>query len=291
MLGLVERDHVWNLLEDLHQKDGASLIKHIATLSEHTSNFDGALQDLLTALHHISIEQLVPGGINADYGDEQKIQQFARSLLPEEVQLFYQIGLMGQRDLSLAPTPRLGFEMTLMRMLAFHIKAPLPIHETAAPMIVAAPVPITPITVEKKQTTASTPEIKSASISTTAPEWAELIPQLQLKGLTLSLANNCALKAMHDGKIELLLSKKHAALVNEKQTERIEEALTKHFGKPTTVNISIHEQTQHSPAAVLQRQMEEKHSKAHEQLANDANLQNILEAFDTNLDANQVKVK
>lgn len=119
MLGTIDRSHVYQLLNALVNNDAAQLLAIVAVLSEYAPDFAGVLADMLSILHRVSIEQQVPGAIDNSEGDQEHIKQLARDIALEDVQLFYQIALMGRRDLAYSPDPRMGFEMTLLRMIAF----------------------------------------------------------------------------------------------------------------------------------------------------------------------------
>lgn len=117
MLGSVDRTQVGALLQALADGDGAQLMATIAAVAEFSPDWGGVLEAVAEALHCIQVRQLVPGvAIEADGVDAQV---FAERLRPEVVQLWYQMALNGRRDLYLAPSPRAGFEMSLLRMLAF----------------------------------------------------------------------------------------------------------------------------------------------------------------------------
>ncbi len=117
MLGSVDRTQVGALLQALADGDGAQLMATIAAVAEFSPDWGGVLEAVAEALHRIQVRQLVPGvAIEADGVDAQV---FAERLRPEVVQLWYQMALNGRRDLYLAPSPRAGFEMSLLRMLAF----------------------------------------------------------------------------------------------------------------------------------------------------------------------------
>ncbi|TDK26058.1 DNA polymerase III subunit gamma/tau [Luteimonas aestuarii] len=117
MLGTVDRTRVGALLEALSEADGGRLMAEIATLADFSPDWAGVLDALAAALHRIQVRQLVPGSdVDADGID---LDALAPALRPELVQLWYQMALNGRRDLTLAPGPRTGFEMTLLRMLAF----------------------------------------------------------------------------------------------------------------------------------------------------------------------------
>jgi DNA polymerase-3 subunit gamma/tau len=118
MLGTVARRPVFELLEALAAGDAAALLAHVDAMAEHAPDFGDVLQQLLILLHHAALAQWVPEAVKRDE-DADRILELAQRLGAEDLQLFYQIGLVGQRDLPLAPDPRGGFEMVLLRMLAF----------------------------------------------------------------------------------------------------------------------------------------------------------------------------
>lgn len=119
MLGTIDHKLVQNLVGALIAGDGSQILMSVAKFAEHAPDFDVALADLITLLHRIAIAQALPDALDNSYGDRTQILEFASKLAPEDVQLFYQTALIGRRDLSLSPDPRSGFEMTLLRMLAF----------------------------------------------------------------------------------------------------------------------------------------------------------------------------
>ena len=119
MLGAIDHKLIEQLVTALIDGDGASLLQAVAQFAEQSPDYHSALGDLITLLHRVAIAQALPEAVDNSYGDREQILKFAMALAPEDVQLFYQTGLLGRRDLSLAPDPRSGFEMTLLRMLAF----------------------------------------------------------------------------------------------------------------------------------------------------------------------------
>jgi DNA polymerase-3 subunit gamma/tau len=117
MLGTVDRTRVGALLDALAQGNGAGLLAEVAVLAEFSPDWGGVLDALTDALHRVQVRQLVPEA--PVEGDSVDIDGLASKLRPEVVQLWYQMALNGRRDLPLAPSPRAGFEMSLLRMLAF----------------------------------------------------------------------------------------------------------------------------------------------------------------------------
>ncbi|WP_101926617.1 MULTISPECIES: DNA polymerase III subunit gamma/tau [Luteimonas] len=117
MLGSVDRTRVGALLDALSTGDGTQLLSEVAALAEFSPDWSGVLDAVSDALHRIQVRQLVPDmPVETDGVDVERI---AASVRPEVVQLWYQMALNGRRDIGLAPSPRAGFEMTVLRMLAF----------------------------------------------------------------------------------------------------------------------------------------------------------------------------
>ncbi|MFL0337927.1 DNA polymerase III subunit gamma/tau [Stenotrophomonas maltophilia] len=123
MLGTVDRTQVAAMLDALAEGDGPRLLQVVAALAEFSPDWGGVLEALAEGLHRIQVQQLVPGAAAAEGLDTTA---FAERLRPEVVQLWYQMALNGRRDLPLAPSPRAGFEMTVLRMLAFRPAAAVP---------------------------------------------------------------------------------------------------------------------------------------------------------------------
>ena len=117
MLGTVDRARVGALLDALAAGDGARLLAEVGTLAEFSPDWSGVLDAVADALHRVQVRQLVPGA--EVEGGTLDLDALAHLVRPELVQLWYQMALNGRRDLPLAPSPRAGFEMVLLRMLAF----------------------------------------------------------------------------------------------------------------------------------------------------------------------------
>jgi len=119
MLGSIDRRAVYDMLSALAEEDGKALLGAVERMSEQAPDYAAALAELLTLLHRIAIAQALPEALDNSQGDRDKVLELAQQIAPEDVQLFYQTALLGRRDLPLAPEPRAGLEMVLLRMLAF----------------------------------------------------------------------------------------------------------------------------------------------------------------------------
>ena len=139
MLGSVDLSFIYELLEALAANDAAGLLAIVAHMAEHAPDFEGSLDELISMLHRVAVAQVVPDAIDNSWGDAEQVAQLAGSMTAEDTQLFYQMALNGKRDITLATDPRSGFEMILLRMVAFRPAAV--IDESLAPgdLVPAAP--------------------------------------------------------------------------------------------------------------------------------------------------------
>ncbi|MDF1764077.1 MAG: DNA polymerase III subunit gamma/tau [Oleibacter sp.] len=119
MLGTMDRGRLFKLAEIMAQGDARAIMAEIASMAEHSPDYDEVLQGLLQIWHRASMAQVVPEAIDNTEGDRDAILQLGMAMAAEDLQLYYQIALQGRKDLMLAPDPRQGFEMIMLRMLAF----------------------------------------------------------------------------------------------------------------------------------------------------------------------------
>ena len=119
MLGTIDRTHVYSVIEALAAQNAAGLMDIVANLAAHSPDYAMVLGDLLSVLHRVALAQVLPDAVDNSQGDRERVLALAGRITSEDVQLFYQIALLGRKDLALAADPRAGFEMVLLRMLAF----------------------------------------------------------------------------------------------------------------------------------------------------------------------------
>ena len=119
MLGAIDQSYLYQLINALLANDGASIIAQAKSMEERSLSFEVALNDLAQLLHQIAVAQTVPDSIADDLPERHLLLDLAQRISPETLQLYYQIALLGRRDISLAPDEFAGFTMSLLRMLAF----------------------------------------------------------------------------------------------------------------------------------------------------------------------------
>jgi DNA polymerase-3 subunit gamma/tau len=149
MLGTLDHGQVYDVLTALIDGDARSLLEAVRHLAEQGPDWSGVLSEILNVLHRVAIAQALPEGVDNGHGDRDRVLALAQALPAEDVQFYYQMGLIGRRDLPLAPDPRGGFEMVLLRMLAFR-----PADSENAPRQPLKSVGINPATVDSQTTVA-----------------------------------------------------------------------------------------------------------------------------------------
>ena len=145
MLGLVNQAQVLDLLESVSSKNAAEVLSRIEKLADYQPDFTAICGSLLDVLHRIAIEQQVPGALVDQLGDLARIQAIAANVSAEEIQIMYQSLLIGRRDLHLAHSARAGFEMLMLRLIAFRPTPPMVVSHAAPAVISSENTPAYPV--------------------------------------------------------------------------------------------------------------------------------------------------
>jgi DNA polymerase III subunit gamma/tau len=301
MLGTIDREVVYRVLEALVADDGAALLGEIGRADEFAPDYAALLADILSVLQRIAIARILPEAIDDTFGDRAAVIALAGKLSPEDVQLYYQIGLIGRRDLSLAPDPRGGFEMVMLRMLAFRprttgeVVAPPPASrvQTGAggPPPRKVPPAVSPSRAMpgtagaevREAIPEAMPEAERTPASTADPaveEWLSLIERIDLKGVARELALNCALQEHAERAVVLAVDPVHARLLNDARRRQIEQALGRHYGHPVSLKFlpegAFHGDT---PARRQARERDARKQQAIEAIEADENVKALRDAF------------
>lgn len=288
MLGTLETTHLINLLMALRDKQANAILEIIQQLAEQAVDFGQVLEELLSVLHQIAVIQAVPTVAIEQWDQSEALQKLASSISKEDIQLYYQIGLVGRRDIGLAPTAKTGFEMILLRMLAFQ------------PQVVK--------TGTRATSSATTPEIKktepdsgirnndtvshgnniinsenNSSKNTNNSDWHTLLLQLNLNGLTRALANHCQLLRITDTEAHLVLEPNQAPLLNDKQCAYLSQAFSEFYGRPIKAQIQISTPQHATPAAIKKQQQAERQASAEKTITDDKNIQALINTFNATL--------
>ncbi len=119
MLGSIDQKQVYRIIEAVANLNASHVLQEVAALSEYSPDYSAVLANVISVLHRVAVEQAVPGSTDNSMGDQVQVIELANALSAEDVQLFYQVALVGRSDLPISPDQRAGIEMVLLRMLAF----------------------------------------------------------------------------------------------------------------------------------------------------------------------------
>ena len=226
MLGSVNRDDLLPIFHALAAQQADTLFASIARLAEQAFDFEAAIVECIHFFHQLAIAQALSAPIS-----DHTITLFLSLFTPETIQLCYQICLLSRRDLALAPTPRLGFEMMMLRMLIFCAAEDQETPHTNQ---------LTPtVNLPQQQTAAHTTHAHPATQAISPTQWGDIVIQLPLTGAAKALAMHCAIKTASAQQITLLLAQQHAPLLHDKTSDRIQTALCEHFGRPLKLTIEL----------------------------------------------------
>ena len=256
MLGAIDQSYLFDILTALQANNGAGIIEIAKQMQARSIAFEAALNDLAILLHQIAMAQTVPDSIADDLPERAVLLDLAQKLSPETLQLYYQITLLGRRDIGLAPDEYAGFTMTLLRMLAF-----MPTEKSAfAPSD----------KVEHKATQAAAPRVAEKTeviqvastaakivVADTAPEaapvlvpgdeklitfngnWRGLIEQNLKLGLARALAQNCEMIDYDENSISLRVAESNKHLASASYQDKLSSAINDYFGKKIKLNVEI----------------------------------------------------
>ena len=175
MLGTLDHGQVFDLLHALIEGDAKAMLEAVRHLAEQGPDWNGVLSEILNVFHRVAIAQALPDGVDNGHGDRDRVLALAQALPAEDVQFYYQMGLIGRRDLPLAPDPRGGFEMVLLRMLAFR-----PADTGNAPSQPLKPVGISQATVDSAQAVAGTTPVAPAVAAPAAVVAQPVVPVVEV---------------------------------------------------------------------------------------------------------------
>jgi len=298
MLGTIANEQIFHLLNALADLDAQGVVDAVAELAERVPDFASVMQDMLSLLHRVALYQAVADAIDPNEGDQEQIETLAGKIAPEDVQLFYQIGLLGQRDLPLAPDPRSGFEMVLLRMLAFRPeqagqqqgasprKKPL---ATAAKPTEAAPPPMQ----SEKTAPVSTSERKTEPSTTGSTDdlqnWYGVVGTLKLGGIARQLAENCQFHGLDDSTVVLTLDPAHKHMLVESSEKNLHRALEEYLGKQIKLKINVEQPESETPAQKQARNRAERQREAEHAMSDDPIVKAAEEQFGARLIKESVK--
>lgn len=306
MLGAIDQSYLYELLRCLINQDGAALLAQARLMEQRSLSFDAALGDLANLLQQVAVAQNVPLSIANDHPERDLLLDLAQKLAPDAIQLYYQIAILGRRDIGLAPDEYAGFTMCLLRMLAFSPistsgsetakrpppeKASVPVHpHQAAEMEMAAAV-----TEQAEKKTDPTLAPKAATVSAIETSrgavfdgnWRGLVDQLKL-GLARALAQNCELLRYDEHSLYLSIPAEHKHLLDQGYQEKLRAAINQHFSKKVQLHFEIGG-TGNTPAQQVSQEKAALQSKAESAIQQDDFVQALVNDFGAQIISSSIK--
>ena len=312
MLGSVARGQVLGVLDALAAGDGERLLVECTQIASYSPDFGGVLDDLASVLHRLQLIQLIPGYRPEEGSDDDSaLATLAERMTPEDVQLYYQIATSGRRDLSLAPDARTGFEMSLLRMLAFRpgdgspARSELPAASSAASppasprSAPAAPARPAAATERQANHTAPLPPRQESAVVAAAPtaapaaaipvardadglpDWDALIERAGLRGPFGLLAQNAVLRGREGQTLILALQPAHMSLAVEPMVSQMEERIGNALGERIRLRFVGHAQgaATETPAARAAQARDAAQSAAEQAIEGDPLVQSLKREF------------
>jgi len=282
MLGTVAQQPVEEILTALAQGDAAAILDKINEIANLTPDFSDVLQQILQVLHRIALVQQIPSAVDHQF-DVEMVAALASRFTPEDVQLYYQIGLVGQRDLDLAPDPRSGFEMVMLRMLTFrpvsNVSAPVKPAQTPQVINKTPAQPVYNPAATEQPAVATEKSVQETVVSKPCNNWAEIVAAMKISGLTRELAHNCVLENIDDTVCTLILDPGHKQLRSSRTEENLQKALQAYRGSPLKLVINTEKTAIDTPAVQLTKEREDKQQAAVDAINSDSNIQALKEHF------------
>ncbi|CAM8343839.1 DnaX DNA polymerase III, gamma/tau subunits [Candidatus Methylopumilus universalis] len=249
MLGAIDQSYLFNLVHAVIDQDGHKAIEIAKQMDERNLSFDAALNDLANLIQTISVTQAIPDSLDASYLDRDQVIALTKKISAEQLQLFYQITILGRRDLYLAPDEYAGFTMTILRMLSFapqdlilaknltSVKTE-PVHNVNKIETLAKSNDGSSEAFEIKKKIEVTHETDEDISDQDIPKevapfngnWRELVDQLKL-GLVKALAQQSELVSFKNNEIILSIADEHKHLLNETYQKKLELSLSEHFAQ------------------------------------------------------------
>ena len=294
MLGTIDRDHVMRLMKLLADNDARGIIETIREIDEQFPDYSRLLDDVARDLQRVAVYQVVGTCDSEDDLSEKEIAELAEIMPIADVQLFYQIAIMGRRDLHLAPDPRSGAEMTLLRMLAFRPAAAETTGSAGGGPSVAkaAGKPDAPASKagRAKATKAAVPQANHDTHAWSDPNWSELVTDLGLTGALRLLASNCAYLKREENTIYLGLDSRSESMFTKQRKDAIGERLSDYFGEQLTVDITMGEAAKETPIQQESRMADERLEEARQSLEADPNVQTLKNMFGAELKTETIEI-
>jgi len=276
MLGTIDHSQTAKLLELLAAGDAAGVMREVLAQEEFAPDYSAVLDELASLLQKVALRQAVPGYDAGELYAPETLDALATRISAEDLQLFYQIAILGRRDLDLAPDPRGGFEMVLLRMLAFR-PAQLQGSGTGKVSVPAA-------------TGSPPPAARNARAAEgDLQTWPAILAALDVQGAARQLAANCSLESRDGLALRLRLDARGVHYRSRQNEDLLVQSLSRLLGGSVRVSIEESGAVADTPARQQARAAEERLQSARRELDEDPTVRALKEKFGATLAPDSVK--
>jgi len=270
MLGAVGHQAVGEVLLMVASNDAAGALQKVAEIAAYSSDFDSVCDGVIQLLHRTALAQVVPGTL-ALAESRAVVEKLVDAFTPEEVQLYYQIALTGRQDLQLAVDLRSGFEMLLLRMLAFR---PLETDQIPCERAPSAE------TEQQISLPKGTEEVLETSEAPETNDWVAMVAAMNLGGMARQLANNCILNALTEAQCHLLLDVRFKELHGKKTEQSLSKALERYLGRSIKLVIQTQSlENTTTPAVLINEQIKSRQQAAEQAIDDDEAVRALKDRF------------
>ena len=301
MLGAIDQSYLFNLIHAVIEQDGNKALEIAKEMNERNLSFDAALNDLANLIQTISVAQAIPDALEASYLDRDQVITLTKQISAEQLQLLYQIAILGRRDLYLAPEEFAGFTMTLLRMLSFAPQESIAskmvspqkkeiLTDTVKPEIISKPNEVLSNAFEIKKKIEAIDEIKNEEKKETITfngNWRELVDQLKL-GLVKALAQQSELVSFKNNEMILSIADEHKHLLNETYQKKLESSLSEYFNQRIKLVI-LQKGANNSPLKQKQEERSTLMKDTEEAMLQDQFVQSLLTEFNAEIIPSSIK--
>jgi DNA polymerase-3 subunit gamma/tau len=286
MLGTIDRDHVVRLVDRLAAGDAAGLMAAVAAMDEFAPDYLQVLDELAGLLQKVALRQAVTGLGEDETWSPEVLDDLAGRIPAEDLQLYYQIAILGRRDLPYAPDPRAGFEMVLLRMLAFR-----PAGGTPA---ATAPAADTGRSTRRSGTPAAARAPAAPAGPAPAPafdvtDWRALLDRAGLQGAARQLAAHCSVISFENDVLRLRLDARGEALRTRQQEQRLAQALSRAAGRELRLDLEVAVDPGDTPARADEREQQARLVQAREALERDPTVRALKDRLGAVIQPDSVK--
>ena len=316
MLGMIDDRFMFQLLKQIIQdaqtnQKGIAVLETVSQMAERSVDYEAALDELLTLIHNVALYQVSPQSVEWKGIDSANLADIATNVSAETLQLLYQIGIMGKRDFDITPNPRSGFEMVLIRMLAFQPRVPKGTASTQPkPQIASSPtttqvkeskeqptIPSTTDTAQAESDVSQQPTDKPMAIDAqqlmTVDGWQRFVHGSGLGGLSKQILMNMVPQSVVGKVVNLMLDSTSKHLFNDARLKKIQQHCSDNLLMDIQLKVEIRDLNDthgiETPSQQHVREEKQKQSNTQQAFTDDPYVQELIDVFDAKIVPDSIK--